>query len=196
MIRDYRKYQPISTEDLPARYAGIFHMLELTFTPANDTTIVTTITGQNLQLICQAAKKTNARRRRSSQPATRKPSGNSAKAIYATARHKQALATRRRHERPRRRTIAAQQLASRQNHRRRISHWCHGQQQGTQSALCCDHSARGETKPMVDQVERGVRCDPCVWVRRDGHVVCLTDMPDIAVTQNCPARRHGQSGVA
>lgn len=34
-----------------------------------------------------------------------------------------------------------------------------------------------------DQVERGVRCDPCVWVRRDGKVVCLQDEPDIAVTQ-------------
>ncbi|MFR1605890.1 MAG: hypothetical protein ACLSUZ_05825 [Bifidobacterium pseudocatenulatum] len=34
-----------------------------------------------------------------------------------------------------------------------------------------------------DQVERGVRCDPCVWVRRNGRVVCLKDEPDIAVTQ-------------
>ena len=32
-------------------------------------------------------------------------------------------------------------------------------------------------------MERGVRCDPCVWVRRDGKVVCLQDVPDIAVTQ-------------
>jgi hypothetical protein len=34
-----------------------------------------------------------------------------------------------------------------------------------------------------EQVERGVRCDPCVWVRRNGKVVCLRDEPDIAVTQ-------------
>lgn len=38
-MRDYRQYQPIPTEDLPAKFAGIFHMLALTFTPANDHTI-------------------------------------------------------------------------------------------------------------------------------------------------------------
>ena len=40
-MRNYSKYSPIPTEDLPAQFAGIFHLLALTFTPANDRTIIT-----------------------------------------------------------------------------------------------------------------------------------------------------------
>ena len=64
-------------------------MLALTFTPANDHTIITTITGHNLELICQAAERTtDAKKSQSSRPDTRKPSGNSAKATSATVRHR------------------------------------------------------------------------------------------------------------
>lgn len=88
-MRDYRKYQPIPTEDLPAQFAGIFHMLALTFTPANDHTIVTTITGHNLELVCQGGTEEDHRKKsQSSLPATRKPSGNSVKAIFVTVRHR------------------------------------------------------------------------------------------------------------
>ena len=62
-MRDYRKYQPIPVDTLPAQFAGIFHLLELTFTPANDMTIVTTITGQNLQLVCQGGTETDNRKK-------------------------------------------------------------------------------------------------------------------------------------
>lgn len=88
-MRDYRKYQPIPTEDLPAQFAGIFHMLALTFTPANDHTIITTITGHNLELICQGGGDNDRRKKSQSWlPATRKPSGNSVKAIFVTVRHR------------------------------------------------------------------------------------------------------------
>ena len=62
-MRDYRQYQPIPTEDLPAKFAGIFHLLELTFTPANDHTIVTTIDGRNLQLVCQGGTEEDHRKK-------------------------------------------------------------------------------------------------------------------------------------
>ncbi|MDB6492417.1 hypothetical protein [Bifidobacterium pseudocatenulatum] len=63
-MKDYRKYEPILTESLPARFAGIFHLLELTFTPANDRTIVTTIDGRNLQLVCQGGTEEDHRKKR------------------------------------------------------------------------------------------------------------------------------------
>ena len=47
-MRNYSKYSPIPTEDLPAQFAGIFHLLALTFAPANDRTIIATIDGRNL----------------------------------------------------------------------------------------------------------------------------------------------------
>ena len=61
----------------------------------------------------------------------------------------QALAPRPRHGRPRRRTTAAQQLASSQKHRGRIPYRRQRAQQRPQSALFGHDSTRGKAKPMV-----------------------------------------------
>ena len=45
------------------------------------------------------------------------------------------------------------------------------------------------------QVERGVRIDPCVWVRRDGRVVQVRDEPDLAVTQTFDTRGMSREAV-
>ena len=51
MAGQYDDYRPIPAEDLPAKYAGCFKLLELVFAPPNDFDRVMTITGQSLQLI-------------------------------------------------------------------------------------------------------------------------------------------------
>ena len=88
-MRNYSKYSPIPTEDLPAQFAGIFHMLALTFAPANDRTIIATIDGRNLELICDGGDTATEHRKKIPvvPPAIKKPSGSSAKGIFATARH-------------------------------------------------------------------------------------------------------------
>ena len=48
---DYKSYEPIAVEGLPAAYPLIFNQLQLTFTPPNDGNIVRTITGKSLQLV-------------------------------------------------------------------------------------------------------------------------------------------------
>lgn len=45
------------------------------------------------------------------------------------------------------------------------------------------------------QVERGVRIDPCVWVRRNGTVLCLRDEQDLAVTQTFDTTGMGLQSV-
>ena len=51
MAGKYDNYAPIPAEDLPAKYAGVFKLLDLTFMPPNDFDRVMTITGQSLQLL-------------------------------------------------------------------------------------------------------------------------------------------------
>ncbi len=185
MIRDYRKYQPISTEDLPARYAGIFHMLELTFTPANDTTIVTTITGQNLQLICQGGTEEDQRKK------TPVIAAGYQKAIWELREgHLRYCPSQ---DRLWRRDA---DMSDHEGERLLLNSWhpvktiedeyrigvtANSKERNPLYAATILREAK--RSQWFDQVERGVRCDPCVWVRHDGHVVCLTDMPDIAVTQ-------------
>ena len=48
---DYKSYEPIAVEGLPAAYPLIFNQLQLTFTPPNDGNVVRTITGKSLQLV-------------------------------------------------------------------------------------------------------------------------------------------------
>ena len=44
---DYKTYEPIAVEGLPAAYPLIFNQLQLTFTPLNDSNIVRTNTGKS-----------------------------------------------------------------------------------------------------------------------------------------------------
>lgn len=184
-MRDYRKYQPIPTEDLPAQFAGIFHMLELTFTPANDHTIITTITGHNLELICQGGGENDRRRK---------------EPVVAAGYQKAIWELREGHLRycPSQDRLWRRDpdMADHEGERLILNSW--HQVKTIEDEYHIGGNARsGDRNPLYsatilreakrsqwfDQVERGVRCDPCVWVRRDGKVVCLQDEPDIAVTQ-------------
>ena len=184
-MRDYRKYQPIPVDTLPAQFAGIFHLLELTFTPANDMTIVTTITGQNLQLVCQGGTETDNRK----------------KAPVVAAGYQKAIwELREGHLRycPSQDRLWRRDpdMSDHDGGRLLLNSWHpvktiedeyhigatanSRERNPLYSAAILRESKRAQ---WFDQVERGVRCDPCVWVRRDGKVVCLQDVPDIAVTQ-------------
>ena len=184
-MRDYRKYQPIPVDTLPAQFAGIFHLLELTFTPANDMTIVTTITGQNLQLVCQGGTETDNRK----------------KAPVVAAGYQKAIwELREGHLRycPSQDRLWRRDpdMSDHDGDRLLLNSWHpvktiedeyhigatanSRERNPLYSAAILRESKRAQ---WFDQVERGVRCDPCVWVRRDGKVVCLQGVPDIAVTQ-------------
>ena len=184
-MRDYRKYQPIPTEDLPAQFAGIFHMLALTFTPANDHTIITTITGHNLELICQGGGEND---RRKKEP------------VVAAGYQKAIWELREGHLRycPSQDRLWRRDpdMADHEGERLILNSW--HQVKTIEDEYHIGGNARSsERNPLYsgaimreakrsqwfEQVERGVRCDPCVWVRRNGKVVCLQDEPDIAVTQ-------------
>lgn len=184
-MRDYRKYQPILTEDLPAQFAGIFHMLALTFTPANDHTIITTITGHNLELICQGGGEND---RRKKEP------------VVAAGYQKAIWELREGHLRycPSQDRLWRRDpdMADHEGERLILNSW--HQVKTIEDEYHIGGNARSsERNPLYsgaimreakrsqwfEQVERGVRCDPCVWVRRNGKVVCLQDEPDIAVTQ-------------
>lgn len=184
-MRDYRKYQPIPVDTLPAQFAGIFHLLELTFTPANDMTIVTTITGQNLQLVCQGGTETDNRK----------------KAPVVAAGYQKAIwELREGHLRycPSQDRLWRRDpdMADHEGERLILNSWhpvktiedeyhIGGNARSSERNLLYSCAIMREAKrsQWFDQVERGVRCDPCVWVRRNGKVVCLQDEPDIAVTQ-------------
>lgn len=184
-MRDYRKYQPIPVDTLPAQFAGIFHLLELTFTPANDMTIITTITGQNLQLVCQGGTETDNRK----------------KAPVVAAGYQKAIwELREGHLRycPSQDRLWRRDpdMSDHDGDRLLLNSWHpvktiedeyhigatanSRERNPLYSAAILRESKRAQ---WFDQVERGVRCDPCVWVRRDGKVVCLQGVPDIAVTQ-------------
>lgn len=184
-MRDYRQYQPIPTEDLPAKFAGIFHMLALTFTPANDHTIVTTITGHNLELICQGGGEND---RRKKEP------------VVAAGYQKAIWELREGHLRycPSQDRLWRRDpdMTDHEGERLILNSW-HPVKTIEDEYHIGGNARSSERNPLYsatilreakrsqwfDQVERGVRCDPCVWVRRDGKVVCLRDEPDIAVTQ-------------
>lgn len=184
-MRDYRKYQPIPTEDLPAQFAGIFHMLALTFTPANDHTIITTITGHNLELICQGGGEND---RRKKEP------------VVAAGYQKAIWELREGHLRycPSQDRLWRRDpdMADHEGERLILNSW-HPVKTIEDEYHIGGNARSSERNPLYsgaimreakrsqwfEQVERGVRCDPCVWVRRNGKVVCLQDEPDIAVTQ-------------
>ena len=184
-MKDYRKYEPIPTEDLPARFAGIFHLLELTFTPANDHTIVTTIDGRNLQLVCQGGTEEDHRKK---------------EPVVAAGYQKAIWELREGHLRycPSQDRLWRRDpdMSDHEGERLLLNSW-HPVKTIEDEYHIGATSRSSERNPLYsaailreakrsqwfEQVERGVRCDPCVWVRRDGKVVCLKDEQDIAVTQ-------------
>lgn len=184
-MKDYRKYEPILTESLPARFAGIFHLLELTFTPANDRTIVTTIDGRNLQLVCQGGTEEDHRKK---------------EPVVAAGYQKAIWELREDHLRycPSQDRLWRRDpdMADHDGERLILNSW-HPVKTIEDEYHIGGNARSSDRNPLYsatilreakrsqwfEQVERGVRCDPCVWVRRNGKVVCLRDEPDIAVTQ-------------
>lgn len=184
-MKDYRKYEPILTESLPARFAGIFHLLELTFTPANDRTIVTTIDGRNLQLVCQGGTEEDHRKK---------------EPVVAAGYQKAIWELREGHLRycPSQDRLWRRDpdMADHDGERLILNSW-HPVKTIEDEYHIGGNARSSDRNPLYsatilreakrsqwfEQVERGVRCDPCVWVRRNGKVVCLRDEPDIAVTQ-------------
>lgn len=184
-MKDYRKYEPILTESLPARFAGIFHLLELTFTPANDRTIVTTIDGRNLQLVCQGGTEEDHRKK---------------EPVVAAGYQKAIWELREGHLRycPSQDRLWRRDpdMADHEGERLLLNSW-HPVKTIEDEYHIGGNARSSDRNPLYsatilreakrsqwfEQVERGVRCDPCVWVRRNGKVVCLRDELDIAVTQ-------------
>lgn len=185
-MRNYSKYSPISTEDLPAPFAGIFHMLALTFTPANDRTIITTIDGRNLELICDGGDTATEHRKKIP--------------VVAAGYQKAIWELREGHLRycPSQQRLWRRDpdTSDHEGERLILNSW-HPVKTIEDEYHIGANARSSERNPLYsatilreakrsqwfDQVERGVRCDPCVWVRREGRIVCLQDEPDIAVTQ-------------
>lgn len=185
-MRNYSKYSPIPTEDLPAQFAGIFHMLALTFAPANDRTIIATIDGRNLELICDGGDTATEHRKKIP--------------VVAAGYQKAIWELREGHLRycpSQQRLWRRDPDASDHEGERLILNSWHPVKTIEDEYHIGTNARSSERNPLYsatilreakrsqwfDQVERGVRCDPCVWVRREGRIVCLQDEPDIAVTQ-------------
>lgn len=185
-MRNYSKYSPIPTEDLPAQFAGIFHMLALTFAPANDRTIIATIDGRNLELICDGGDTATEHRKKIP--------------VVAAGYQKAIWELREGHLRycPSQQRLWRRDpdTSDHEGERLILNSW-HPVKNIEDEYHIGTNARSSERNPLYsatilreakrsqwfDQVERGVRCDPCVWVRREGRIVCLQDEPDIAVTQ-------------
>lgn len=185
-MRNYSKYSPIPTEDLPAQFAGIFHMLALTFAPANDRTIIATIDGRNLELICDGGDTATEHRKKIP--------------VVAAGYQKAIWELREGHLRycPSQQRLWRRDpdTSDHEGERLILNSW-HPVRTIEDEYHIGTNARSSERNPLYsatilreakrsqwfDQVERGVRCDPCVWVRREGRIVCLQDEPDIAVTQ-------------
>lgn len=185
-MRNYSKYSPIPTEDLPAQFAGIFHLLELTFAPANDRTIIATIDGRNLELICDGGDTATEHRKKIP--------------VVAAGYQKAIWELREGHLRycPSQQRLWRRDpdTSDHEGERLILNSW-HPVKTIEDEYHIGTNARSSERNPLYsetilreakrsqwfDQVERGVRCDPCVWVRREGRIVCLQDEPDIAVTQ-------------
>ena len=185
-MRNYSKYSPIPTEDLPAQFAGIFHLLALTFTPANDRTIITTIDGRNLELICDGGDTATEHRKKIP--------------VVAAGYQKAIWELREGHLRycpsQQRLWCRDSDTSDHEGERLILNSWhpvktiedeyhigANARSSERNSLYSATILREAKRSQWFDQVERGVRCDPCVWVRREGRIVCLQDEPDIAVTQ-------------
>ena len=178
------EYHPIPTEELPARYEGIFDMLDLGFTPANGTTIVRTITGQNLELVCET--QGNIKK------GTRQP-------IWHPGYQKAMWDIKNGHLRycPSQDRLWRRDPDT-EDHpgpRRILNSWHPIKTIEDEYAIGTNSQSR-ERMPSVSstilreskrrqwfkQVERGIRIGDNVWIRKNGRITRISD-PDLAVTQ-------------
>ena len=189
---DYKSYEPIAVEGLPAAYPLIFNQLQLTFTPPNDGNIVRTITGKSLQLVTARTTKNG--------PETPLIHAGYQKAIW-DLREGHLRWCPSEHRLYRRDT----DMEDHPGERRILNSW--HPVKSIEAEYCIDRPTAqhpGYSAAIVReaqrvqwfaQVERGVRIDPCVWVRRDGRVVQVLDEPDLAVTQTFDTRGMSREAV-
>ena len=178
------EYHPIPTEELPARYEGIFTMLGIGFTPANGTTIVRTITGQNLELVCETIGSIkNGKKEPIWHPGYQKAMWDLKNGHLRYCPSQDRLWRR------------DPDTEDHPGNRRILNSW-HPIKTIEDEYAIGNNSQSRERMPAVSdtiqreakrpqwfrQVERGARIGDSVWVRRDGHITRSTD-PDLAVTQ-------------
>ena len=189
---DYKSYEPIAVEGLPAAYPLIFNQLQLTFTPPNDGNIVRTITGKSLQLVTARTTKNG--------PETPIVHAGYQKAIW-DLREGHLRWCPSEHRLYRRDT----DMEDHPGERRTLNSWhpvksieaeyCIDRPTAQQPGYSAAIVREAQRVQWFAQVERGVRIDPCVWVRRDGRVVQVLDEPDLAVTQTFDTRGMSREAV-
>ena len=189
---DYKSYEPIAVEGLPAAYPLIFNQLQLTFTPPNDGNIVRTITGKSLQLVTARTTKNG--------PETPIIHAGYQKAIW-DLREGHLRWCPSEHRLYRRDT----DMEDHPGERRTLNSWhpvksieaeyCIDRPTAQQPGYSAAIVREAQRVQWFAQVERGVRIDPCVWVRRDGRVVQVRDEPDLAVTQTFDTRGMSREAV-
>lgn len=189
---DYKSYEPIAVEGLPAAYPLIFNQLQLTFTPPNDGNIVRTITGKSLQLVTARTTKNG--------PETPIIHAGYQKAIW-DLREGHLRWCPSEHRLYRRDT----DMEDHPGERRILNSWhpvksieaeyCIDRPTAQQPGYSAAIVREAQRVQWFAQVERGVRIDPCVWVRRDGRVVQVRDEPDLAVTQTFDTRGMSREAV-
>lgn len=189
---DYKSYEPIAVEGLPAAYPLIFNQLQLTFTPPNDGNIVRTITGESLQLVTARTTKNG--------PETPTIHAGYQKAIW-DLREGHLRWCPSEHRLYRRDT----DMEDHPGERRTLNSWhpvksieaeyCIDRPTAQQPGYSAAIVREAQRVQWFAQVERGVRIAPCVWVRRDGRVVQVRDEPDLAVTQTFDTRGMSREAV-
>lgn len=189
---DYKSYEPIAVEGLPAAYPLIFNQLQLTFTPPNDGNVVRTITGKSLQLVTARTTKNG--------PETPIIHAGYQKAIW-DLREGHLRWCPSEHRLYRRDT----DMEDHPGERRTLNSWhpvksieaeyCIDRPTAQQPGYSAAIAREAQRVQWFAQVERGVRIDPCVWVRRDGRVVQVRDEPDLAVTQTFDTRGMSREAV-
>lgn len=184
MAGKYDNYAPIPAEDLPAKYAGVFKLLDLTFTPPNDFDRVMTITGQSLQLVTDGD---NDNRR-------------SRQLVMHAGYQKAIWELREGHLRycPSQRRLWRRDpdVEDHAGDRRLLNSWhpiksIEGEYHIGNSAndrnrnysMSATIMREAKRAQWFRQVERGVRIDPCVWYRQNGRVICVRGDTDMVVTQ-------------
>ena len=188
---DYADYEPIQVEGLPAPYIGLFSRLELTFTPPNDGSVVRTMLGKSLALVCE--------RRTKNGPKEPIIHAGYQKAIWELREgHLRWCPSEQRLYRRDADTAdhAGDRYVLNSWHAVKTIEHEYGIENKSQILPAYSETIMREAQRVqwFAQVERGVRIDPLVWVRRDGKVVCLRDEPDLAVTRSFDT--HGMSREA
>lgn len=184
MAGKYDNYAPIPAEDLPAKYAGVFKLLDLTFTPPNDFDRVMTITGQSLQLVTDG----DDDNRRSRQLVMH---AGYQKAIWELREgHLRYCPSQRRLWRrdPDVEDHAGDRWLLNSWHPiKSIEDEYHignsANDRNRNYSISATIMREAKRSQWFQQVERGVRIDPCVWYRQNGRVICVRGDTDMAVTQ-------------